>query len=102
MSERYELRIHVNGPRPPCARVAEHLWGVGVDFDSDGDSTSATDPNWTELTVERRQEPRERVDIDLVSEQPLVLKVVGSSVSLTRRAAEFLRDRTRGRLIDHV
>jgi hypothetical protein len=55
---------------------------------------------WTELTVQRRVPPEERVDIDPVSEDPLVLKVVASSESLARRAAEFLRVATNGRLID--
>ena len=100
VSERYEIRVQVNGPRPPFPEVAEHLWGVGVDFDSDGDSTSPNDPQWKELTVERRMPPGERVDIDPVSEVPLVLKIVASSDVLARRAAEFLRDRTNGRLIE--
>jgi hypothetical protein len=97
---RTEIRVQVNGPRPPCAQVAEHLWGAGVDFDSDGDSTSPSDLHWKELTVERRVPPGERIDIDPVSDVPLVLKVVASSQSLARRAAEFLRDRTNGHLID--
>ena len=100
MSGRYELKVQVNGPRPPFAEVAEHLCGVGVDFDSDGDSSSPGDPQWKELTVEQRLPPGERVDIDLVSDVPLVLKVVASSPSLARRAAEFLRDKTNGRLIE--
>lgn len=98
MSGRYELRVQVNGPRPSFVEVAEHLWGPGVDFDSDGDSTSPDDRRWKELTVELRTSPSERVDIDPVSETPLILKVVASSHSLAQRAAEFLRDRTNGRL----
>jgi hypothetical protein len=100
MAERYEIRVQVNGPRPPFTELAEYLWGRGVDFDSDGDSASPEDPDWTELTVERREGTSERVDIDSVCERPLVLKVVGSSLSLARRAAEFLRDRTHGSLIE--
>ena len=93
------MRVQVNGPRPPFGEIAEHLWGMGVDFDSDGDSTSASDPHWKQLTVERRLPPVERVDINLVSDRPLVLKVVASSQSLARRAAEFLRDKTDGHLV---
>ena len=100
MSTKYKLRVQVNGPRPPYAEVAEHLWGPGIDFDSDGDSASPGDVHWRELTVERRVPPSERVDIDPVSETPLVLKVVASSQLLARRAAEFLRDSTNGRLIE--
>lgn len=71
MSEQHEIRVQVNGPRPRFTDVAEHLWGRGVDFDSDGDSASPDGSEWTELTVERRQGPAERVDIDRVSERPL-------------------------------
>jgi hypothetical protein len=99
MSERYELRVQVNGPRPPFADVAEHLWGAGVDFDSDGDSSSPDDGHWKELTVERRVPPTERVDIDPVSETPLVLRVVSSSQVLTQRTGEFLKSKTNGQLV---
>lgn len=100
MSERHELRVQVNGPRPPFATVAEHLWGGGVDFDSDGDSSSSTDQHWKQLTVERRAPPRERVDIDPVSEMPLVLRVVSSSQILAQRTVEFLRDKTNGQIVE--
>ena len=99
-SERYELRVQANGPRPAIAEVAEHLWGAGVDFDSDGDSASPDDRHWTELTLERRVPPAERVDIDPVSETPLVLKVVSSSPMLAQRTAAFLRDKTNGLVVE--
>ena len=100
MLDRYEVRVQVNGARPPFAELAQHLWGVGADFDSDGDSTSDDDRQWKELTVEHRAAPEERVDIDPVADVPLILKVVASSEALARCAAEFLRDRTDGRLIE--
>lgn len=87
---RFEFRIHAPGPRPPFLLVAEHLWGAGIDFDSDGDSRTPDDPNWTELTVIRRGESSERVDVDPVSESPLVLKVVSESRDLALRLANFL------------
>jgi hypothetical protein len=70
-----------------------------VDFDSDGNSAALEDRNWTELTVVRRDHPVERIDIDPVSEEPLVLKVVSDTRELALRAAEFLADATGGRLI---
>jgi hypothetical protein len=94
---RFEFRIHVPGPRPPFVFVAEHLWGAGVDFDSDGDSRTPDDQNWTELTVIRRGGNSERVDVDLVSESPLVLKVVSESKDLALRAANFLARATGAR-----
>jgi hypothetical protein len=77
------------GPRPPFAEVAQHLWG-GVDFDSDGNSETPADVTWTELTVIRRPKYDERVDIDPLSEDPLVLRIASETPGLARRAAEFL------------
>jgi hypothetical protein len=98
MTELFEFLIEVPGPRPPFGVLAEHLWGRGVDFDSDGDSVNAEDPNWTELTITRRPDI-ERVDIELVSQMPLVLKVASESRELALRAATFLAATTMGRLL---
>ena len=96
---RFRFRIRNPGPRPPFATVAEHLWGTGVDFDSDGDSRTPDDPNWTELTVIRR-DARERIDIDPVEEAPLTLQVVSESRELGLQAATFLAHVTGGHLVE--
>jgi hypothetical protein len=96
---RFEFRIKDLGPRPPFSAVAEHLWGPGVDFDSDGNSVTPDDPTWTELTVILRKTPEERVDIDPASDTPLVLKVVSESRELALRAATFLTETTGGCLM---
>ena len=85
------------GPRPPYHLVAEHLWG-GADFDSDGNSETPTDTNWTELTVQLRPDGLERVDIDSVFEDPLVLKIASGSPALAKSVAEFLASSTGGKL----
>ena|SRR2546430_165695 len=76
------------GRRPPFEEVARHLWG-DADFDSDGNADTHYS-TWTELTVTRRPDYDERVDIDPVSDDPLVLKIHSSTPGLARRAAEFL------------
>ena len=85
------------GPRPPYYLVAEHLWG-GADFDSDGNSTTPSDTNWTELTVQLRPDCIERVDIDPVCNDPLVLKIASESPALAKSAADFLVTSTGGKL----
>lgn len=40
------------------------LWGEDVDYDSDGNSAYLDDPNWRELTLTRRPNGNECVDID--------------------------------------
>lgn len=83
------------GLRPPFFAVAKYLWGE-VDFDSDGNSQHPDDTTWTELTITRCPSETGRVDIDPVSEAPLVLKVVSSSSALAERAARFLALHTSG------
>ena len=83
------------GPRPPFGDVARHLWG-DADIDSDGNSSSPTDSGWTELTVALRPACEERVDIDPVSVDPLVLKVQSTRAELAERAARFLVLQTHG------
>jgi hypothetical protein len=80
------------GPRPPFGRVVEDLWGFNSSVDTDGNSSDPTDTNWTELTARLRTDPNgvSRIDVDPVSETPLVLKVVGSSPLLAERVAGFL------------
>ena len=100
MSTTLVFRVLVNGPRPPFGDVADHIWGEGADIDSDGNSEYPADNRWTELTLEHRRLPNERVDVDPVSSSPLVLKVTASNGALARRVAEFLRDKALGRILE--
>ena len=95
----FEFIVETNGPRPPFGLVADHLWGAGVDIDSDGNSRRPDDHDWTELTVSRRPECIERVDVGPVSEAPLILKVRSESRDLAFRAATFIAAATNGRII---
>ena len=90
MEERFTLYLVEPGLRPPFPSVAHYLWG-NVDFDSDGNSSHANDNQWTELTVIRRSIDRERLDIDPVSENPLVLVISSTSAGLVHEAAQFLQ-----------
>jgi hypothetical protein len=76
------------GKRPPFGTLARHLWG-DVDFDSEGNAATP-DSDWTELTIERRPDYDQRVDVDPICDNPLVLKIRSSTPGLARKAAEFL------------
>jgi len=84
--------LHVVSPglRPPYIQVAEHLWGIGCNFDSDGNSKTPGDRQWTELTVILRSDPEQRVDVDPISLDPLILAVRSSHQSLCQITAKFL------------
>ena len=87
------------GPRPFFGEVAEHLWGPGCDYDSDGNADPPFSDGWTELTVALRPECEERVDIDpLDDREPLVLVIHSEHEALARKAAIFLRSTAGGEL----
>src|SRR5262245_766927 len=87
------------GPRPFSGDVAEHLWGPGCDYDSDGNDDQALPDGWTELTVALRPGCEQRVDIDRLDDrEPLVLVIRSEHKELARIAALFLRSEAGGEL----
>lgn len=95
MTQCYCIHVIQPGPRPPCHRIAEHLWGAGCNIDSDGNSETPADTSWTELTLVLRA-TGERIDIDPVSTQPLILKVRGESVRLVLKAVAIIIEHSGG------
>jgi len=89
MEEEFSLYLIAPGSRPPFPAVARYLWGKD-DFDSDGNSRHPNDDQWTELTIICRSTNSERLDIDPVSENPLVLKISSTSSSLVQKIAQLL------------
>ncbi|MCL9657691.1 hypothetical protein [Pseudomonas protegens] len=96
------LLLHHPGPRPAFYRVAEHLWGAGCNVDSDGDSRTPDDEQWTELTLILRASPEQRLDIDPLSREPLVLLIRASAADLGARAAHFIQSVAGGTLQAHI
>ena len=99
MGYRFRLFVEVSGPRPPFGAVIDHLWGVGTDVDSDGDSRTADDREWTELWVAKRPECSEVVSVSPESEAPLVVEGASDSRDLAQRAANFIARETNGRIV---
>jgi hypothetical protein len=88
--------VKVRTPRPPFPSVAVFLWGREADYDSDGNASAVKDTSWTELTLDSRERQNERVDVDPVSESPLVLKVVADHQAFAAKTAYFLTVTTDG------
>jgi hypothetical protein len=99
MGYRFRRFVEVSGPRPLFPAVIDHLWGAGTDVDSDGNSRTPDDREWTELYVAKRPECSEVVDVSPASESPLVLAVASDSMDLAERAAKFIANHTNGRLV---
>ena len=92
------LHIVSPGERPPYYQVACHLWGQGCDIDSDGDSSTPESKLWTELTLVLRSDQTQRVDIDPLMLDPLVLVVRSTHESLCKRVAEYVTSKSGGEI----
>jgi hypothetical protein len=90
------------GPRPFWGDMAEHLWGPGCNYDSDGNDDRAPPDGWTELTLSLRAVcDEQRVDVDpLDDREPLVLVIRSEKKDLVRKVAGFLRSEAGGELSD--
>ena len=100
MSEKPTIKFFVRTPtsRPNYWAVAEFLWheGTPIDIDSDGDCSFPDDREWTELTITRRPNYDERVDVDPIVAAPLTLEVRSKQPELAIRTAYYLARCTGG------
>ena len=90
--------IEISNERPDFRLVATWLWNGPHDIDSDGNSDNPASRQWTELYLCSRQNSDEMIDISPVSENPLILRVNGSTSEMVSRAAYFLAVETNGQL----
>jgi hypothetical protein len=84
--------FHLSSPgnRPPFYDLAQHLWGIGCNVDSDGNSSSPDATDWTELTLRSRSNDNARIDVDPVGHtELLVLSIRSENEELASRAAMF-------------
>lgn len=86
------------GPRRAFGDYISFLWRDGEDCDTDGDAKSATDRDWTELTIINRANESERVDVDPCAMNPLTLVIRSQSSHLATRLAYALAVTTNGAL----
>ncbi|TLP59182.1 MULTISPECIES: hypothetical protein [Pseudomonas] len=85
--------------RPPYGRVADNLWGTEANIDSDGDSRTPDDTQWTELSLILRDGVDEaQIHIDPISDRPLILKIRSFDADLVERTARFLSEYTKGKI----
>src|SRR5215470_5865373 len=97
------LYLIAPGPRPFSRDVADHLWGPGCDYDSDGNDDQALPDDRTELTVALRPCSEQRVDIEPFDDhEPLVLVICSDPEELARKAAIFLLSEAGGELSHHA
>jgi hypothetical protein len=86
------MQYFIKGPgeRRAFRDYISFLWGDSQDCDTDGDAKSATDHDWTELTIINRRDPSERVEVDPSVKNPLTLAIRSESTSIAARLAYAL------------
>ena len=84
--------VHISAAarRPAYWKLAAHLWGLGCNIDSDGNSRTPDDEEWTELTLSLRGEPGQSVTVDPITDQPATLVIRSSDPALAEKVAAFL------------
>ena len=75
---------------PPFYKISIYLWGKNADFDSDGDSYEPESTTWRELTLIKRPEYHQRIDIDPINSDRTILKIIASSEELLEETFIFL------------
>ena len=85
-----EVQIHFDALLPSLNRMIAQLFGVGACVDTDGDSKSADDQEWTDMTIQRRDGARERVDVVRIAESPRTFRIRASTEELAERASAVL------------
>src|SRR5690606_20380791 len=98
MTTEHKIFIKISNDRPDFRLVATWLWIKPHDIDSDGDSDNPASRQWTELYLSSRQNSNETIDIYPISENPLILRINGSTNEMVSRAAYFLALETNGQL----
>ena len=79
------------GSFPPCFDISDFLWGKEADIDSDGNSNTPKSIDWTELTLQLRDETEERIDIDALEGKGDLFQLKASSEVLAKRTIDFLK-----------
>ena len=93
----FEISIARVGPRPPYRELVDHVYGIGANVDTDGDSIPASSTDWTWLYMSLR--PQADIPVVVVSlsdDLSDLLLVQSNDQDLATRTASFLAYRTGG------
>lgn len=97
------LRLLEPGPRPPYYEVVEHVYGVGSNVDTEGNSYDPHTTQWTELYMQLRPSREEMLRGDWhthplvhiwIEETEPVMCVGSDDESLALKTARYLAERT--------
>jgi hypothetical protein len=97
MKEPYSIQVECRGPRPEAGAISIVAWGRPTEVHLAGDFEGPTDESWTRLSVVRVDNAEQRIDIEPVSREPLVLRVSSSEKKCADNVAFFIAMESHGR-----
>lgn len=87
----FEHRIELIGELPAYYKIADVLWGVDADIDSDGNSETAESTSWSELTLILRSDTEQRLEIDPDEKGERFLLVSSMKEDLVTKTIDYLK-----------
>lgn len=86
----YRLYLKPLKERPDFRLVITWLWKDFHNVDTDGNASNPASKEWTELYIRNRECTEETIEIEPISENPLVLQISASQKGLLYRITYFL------------
>ena len=97
MTELHTIQVECRGPRPDAGSISIVAWEGPTEVHLDGDFESPADKSWSRLSVVRVDSRERRVDIEPVSQEPLVLRVSSNEKKCADRVAFYIAMESHGR-----
>lgn len=96
----FQIVIAEIGLRPPYREVVEHIYGVGANVDTEGDSNPSSRTDWTWLSMGLRpSSDLPDIEVLMPAGQTGCMVVQSNDEQLAIRTASFLANRTGGRIV---
>ena len=86
----YRLYLKPLKERPDFRLVITWLWKDFHNVDTDENASNPASKEWTELYIRNRERTEENIEIEPISENPLVLQISASQKGLLYRTTSFL------------
>ena len=99
MKQPYSVRVECRGPRPEARAISIVAWDSSTEVQLVGDFENPTDDSWSRLTVVRVDNPEQRIEIEPVSQEPLVLKISSNEKKCAHNVAFFIAMESHGRFL---
>ena len=99
MSKNYAVLVECRGPRPPADGVVIVASSRAAKYELAGEHELQGDSQWSRLSLALSTDSRQRVEIEPVSTDPLVLRITSGDSKQANEIAFFLAMETHGKIL---